>query len=95
LFVNQCGCNLSFDEVLRAVKDPPVLPSLKTESIVHGHFSTRWVLFFFWSSLLLLLLLRTMTEICFTSSHFSRTNTQQKSTHAGGIASRVTMRPLE
>jgi hypothetical protein len=37
----------------------------------------------------------TTTEICFTLLHFSRTNTQQKSTHAGGIASRVTMRPLE
>jgi hypothetical protein len=37
----------------------------------------------------------TTTEICFALSHFSRTNTQQQSTHAGGIASRVTMRPLE
>jgi hypothetical protein len=35
------------------------------------------------------------TEICFASSRSSRTNSQEKSTHVGGIASRVTMRPLE
>jgi hypothetical protein len=34
-------------------------------------------------------------EIYFTLSRSSRTNSQEKSTHAGGIASRVTMRPLE
>jgi hypothetical protein len=28
-------------------------------------------------------------------SHFSRANGQQKLTHAGGVASRVTTRPLE
>jgi hypothetical protein len=32
---------------------------------------------------------------CFTLSRFPRTIAQEKSTHAGGIASRVTMRPLE
>jgi hypothetical protein len=37
----------------------------------------------------------TTTEICFTSSLLTCTTAQEKSTHAGGIASRVTMRPLE
>ncbi len=34
-------------------------------------------------------------EIYLTLSRFPRTIAQEKSTHAGGIASRVTMRPLE
>jgi hypothetical protein len=37
----------------------------------------------------------TMTEICFASSRFPHTTAQEKSTHAGGIASRVTTRPLK
>ena len=36
-----------------------------------------------------------MKEICFALLRSSRTNFQEKSTHVGGIASRVTMRPLE
>jgi hypothetical protein len=41
-------------------------------------------------------LFKTMTtEIHFTLLQLFPANTQQKSTHAGGIASRVTMRPLE
>jgi hypothetical protein len=42
------------------------------------------------------LMITTMiTEICFTLSRSPRTVAQEKSAHAGGIASRVTMRPLE
>jgi hypothetical protein len=36
-----------------------------------------------------------ITEIYFTLSRSPRTNSQEKSTHTGGIASRVAMRPLE
>jgi hypothetical protein len=36
-----------------------------------------------------------ITEIYFTLSRSPRTNSQEKSTHTGGITSRVAMRPLE